>query len=241
MKNFAIATLLALITWSCTAQRGEKIKGNGTIKTIERMTPDYDNIAISGFFDVDLIEGNEGDITITGEENLLDYIILEVEKGKLVIKIEKGVNLQPSKWKNAVKITIPIESIDGISLSGSGDIVSKTTIKTSSFTTNMSGSGDITLTLETQSTKASMSGSGDINLSGSTKKFEATISGSGDIEAFDLDADYVEATVSGSASIKVTANKAIKARVSGSGDIYYKGKPSKINTKLSGSGSITKN
>lgn len=240
MKNFAIVALLALITSSCSAQWGNKIKGNGNIKTVERSTTDYDKIAISGFFDVDLVEGNEGDITITGEENLLDYIITEVEKGKLIIKIEKGVNLQPSKWKNAIRITVPVESIDGVSLSGSGDIVAKKTIKTTNFETSMSGSGDITLMIEAQSISASMSGSGDIKLSGSTKDFEVSISGSGDIEAFDLDADYVEATVSGSANIDVTAHKSIKARVSGSGDINYKGNPGKVNTKSSGSGDISK-
>ena len=43
----------------------------------------------------------------------------------------------------------------------------------------------------------------------------------------------------GSADIKVTATEMIKARVSGSGDIRYKGNPKKIDTKTSGSGDIS--
>jgi len=85
-----------------------------------------------------------------------------------------------------------------------------------------------------------MSGSGDITLNGTAKNFEATISGSGDIKAYGLEADNVEATVSGSADIKVTANKMLKARVSGSGDISYRGNPTKVDTKASGSGDISK-
>ena len=85
-----------------------------------------------------------------------------------------------------------------------------------------------------------MSGSGDITLSGTTKDFDATISGSGDIEAYNLEADNVSATVSGSADIQVTAKKSIKARVSGSGDISYRGNPEKVDTKTSGSGDISK-
>jgi len=77
-------------------------------------------------------------------------------------------------------------------------------------------------------------------LSGSTTDFDVTISGSGDIKAYDLEADNVDATVSGSADIKVTARKMLKARVSGSGDISYKGNPQKVDTKTSGSGDITK-
>ncbi|MBD0778886.1 DUF2807 domain-containing protein [Maribacter sp. ANRC-HE7] len=240
MKKIATLSLVALFTLSCSAQWGKRVKGNGNVVTIERSTRDYDAISVSGWFDVDLVSGNEGDISLKGEENLLEHIITEVKDGKLVIKVEKGMNLKPSTWKNGILITVPIESIDAISLSGSGDIVGKTTITTDDFKTSMSGSGDITLDLKTRSIDASMSGSGDITLSGTTSDFEATISGSGDIKAYELEAENVDATVSGSADIKVTANKSLKARVSGSGDIRYRGNPGKVNTKTSGSGDITK-
>ncbi len=192
MKKIATLGLVVLFTLSCSAQWGKRIKGNGNVVTIERSTGDYDAIGISGWFDVDLVAGNEGEISLKGEENLLEHIITEVKDGKLVIKVEKGMNLRPSSWKNGIHITVPVESIDAVSLSGSGDIVGKTTIKTDNFKTSMSGSGDITLAIESDSIEATMSGSGDIMLSGSTSNFEATISGSGDIKAYELEADNVE-------------------------------------------------
>ncbi|MGB5435808.1 MAG: head GIN domain-containing protein [Maribacter sp.] len=240
MKNLAALSFVVLLTISCSAQWGKKVNGNGNMVTIERSTGDYDAIALSGWFDVDLVDGNEGVLTLRGEENLLEHIKTEVKDGKLVIKVEKGYNLKPSSWKQGIKITVPVESINEVTLSGSGDIVGKTAIKTGSFKTSMSGSGDITLAIESRTLEATMSGSGDIMLSGSTSNFEATISGSGDIKAYELEADHVNATVSGSADIKVTANKSLKARVSGSGDIHYKGNPEKVDTKTSGSGDITK-
>lgn len=240
MRKLSVLVCAGLISLSCSAQWGKTIKGNGNNVTIERNTGDYDGVAVSGWFDVDLVSGNEGEITLTGEENLLEYIITEVKDGKLVIKTEKGVNLKTSNWKSGIHITVPVESISSVSMSGSGDIVGKTKIKTDYFKTAMSGSGDITLDLDVQNISASMSGSGDITLSGDTTNFEATISGSGDIEAYDLEADNVDATISGSADIQVTANKSLKARVSGSGDISYKGNPEKVNTKTSGSGDISK-
>lgn len=240
MKKLSVLLFAGFISLSCSAQWGKTIKGNGNNVTIERNTGDYDGVAVSGWFDVDLVSGNEGEITLEGEENLLEYIITEVKDGKLVIKTEKGVNLKSSNWKSGIHITIPVESISHVALSGSGDIVSKTKIKADKFSTAMSGSGDITLDIDSNSISASMSGSGDISLSGKTTDFEATISGSGDIEAYNLEADNVDATVSGSADIQVTANKSLKARVSGSGDISYRGNPEKVNTKTSGSGDISK-
>ncbi|MDC6389977.1 DUF2807 domain-containing protein [Maribacter sp. PR1] len=240
MKKITTLAIVMAMTVSCSAQWGKRIKGNGDEVTINRTIGEYDAIAVSGWFDVNLVDGAEGKLTLTGESNLLEYIITEVNNGKLVIKTEKGVNLKPSSWNNGIVITVPVESVDAIALSGSGDIVGKTTIRTNNLDTAMSGSGDISLDIDADTVSASMSGSGDIMLSGSTRDFDATISGSGDIKAFDLEADNVDATVSGSADIKVTANKMLKARVSGSGDITYKGNPEKLDTKTSGSGDISK-
>jgi len=240
MKKAVVTALLLAITASCSAQWGKKVKGNGKTVTITRVTEDYNAIAVSGWFDVYLIDGKEGELTLEGESNLLEYITTEVKNGKLIIKTENNVDLKPSNWNSGIRITVPVENVSSISLSGSGDIVGKTRIKSEKLDTTMSGSGDITLDVESNAVSASMSGSGDINLSGSTTDFSATISGSGDIKAFDLEADNVEATVSGSADIKVTANKMLKARVSGSGDITYRGNPEKVDTKTAGSGDISK-
>ncbi len=242
MKKIMTLTLVLGMVAATNAQWGKKVKGNGNMTTIERSVGEYDAVAVSGWFDVDLVEGKEGELTLRGEENLLEYIKTEVQNGKLVIKTRKGVNLRPSSWKKdgGIYITVPVESIDMVSLSGSGDIVGKTALKADDFKTSMSGSGDITLQIEANTLEASMSGSGDINLSGQAGNFEVSISGSGDIRAYELEADVVDATVSGSADIKVTAKEMLKARVSGSGDIHYRGNPAKVDTKTSGSGDISK-
>ena len=239
MKHLTTTLLSLFIIGSISAQRNGKINGNGNQVTQVRTTKDYDQIAISGFFDIELVEGMEGTLTLVGEQNILDNIITEVNGNKLTIKVKNGYNLKPSSWRKGVSITIPVDSISALSLSGSGEIAGKKTLKANYFETTMSGSGDISIALEVNSLKASMSGSGDMALSGKATDFVASISGSGDINAYDLIADNVDATVSGSANVKVTANKEIIAKVSGSGDIDYRGNPEKIDTKVSGSGDIT--
>ena len=56
MKKLATLSLVVLFTISCTAQWGKKVNGNGKMVTIERSTGDYDAIAVSGWFDVDLVD-----------------------------------------------------------------------------------------------------------------------------------------------------------------------------------------
>ena len=242
MKKVVTLTLALIIAAATNAQWGKRIKGNGNVTTIERSVGEYDGVSVSGWFDVTLVDGQEGELTLRGEENLLEYIKTEVENGKLVIKVRKGVNLKPSSWgkDGGIYVTVPVERISSVTLSGSGDIVGKKTLKSGNFKTSMSGSGDITLDVDTEMMEASMSGSGDMNLSGRADSFEARISGSGDIKAYELEAENVYAQVSGSADIKVTVNGELKARVSGSGDIHYRGNPTKIDSKSSGSGDISR-
>jgi len=235
----ALTIVLAILTVTLSSAQWKRVKGNGKTVTIERSVGEYDYVALAGWFDVELVDGTEGQLTLKGEENLLEYIKTEVKDGKLTIKQRKGVNLKPSNWNDGIVITVPVENVDGVSLSGSGDVVGKTVLKSNRFRTSISGSGDISLEIEAASVDASMSGSGDMNLSGRATDFEVSVSGSGDIRAYDLEADFVDAQVSGSADIKVTANEMLKARVSGSGDISYKGNPKKIDTKSSGSGDIS--
>ena len=217
----------------------KSIKGKGEIIKITRTTSDYDAIRCAGFMDFELVNGKEGNITIEGEKNLLEYIVTEVEHNALIVKVEKGVNLKTS-WKKGIKVTIPFEDIDKVSLSGSGDLWNKDQLDTNKLKVNLSGSGDIILKVETDAIVSNVTGSGDITISGETSDLETKVTGSGDFHGFDLNADNTEAYVTGSGDISVVSNKMLKARVTGSGDIEFKGNPDIEDTKVIGSGSISK-
>jgi hypothetical protein len=194
---------------------------------------------MEGFFDVELVSGTEGSITITGEENLIPHIITEVNGNELIITTENGYNLKTSK-RTGILVQVPFESLDEVSLTGSGDIISKDVIKTTTFTTNLTGSGDIHLKLEAESVEGKLVGSGDIMLQGNSQNVIYKLTGSGDIEAFDLKAIDADAMISGSGDINLYCDGSLKARISGSGDVNYRGNPSKEDSKVAGSGDVSK-
>lgn len=219
---------------------GDRIKGNGNVVTKEITTSSYDKVLVSGFYDVDLIAGEEGKINVKGEENLLDYLKIEVVEGALKIGTEKGKYLSTSKGYKII-ITVPFESLEEVSLTGSGDINSKSTITTTNFTSRLAGSGDVNLTISAKDVIAKVTGSGNMVLKGKTTDFKGDVTGSGDLNASNLESDTAEATVIGSGDCKVSCTTSLFARVNGSGDIDYKGDPKKKDTKVNGSGSISKN
>ncbi|RPD98788.1 DUF2807 domain-containing protein [Aureibaculum marinum] len=234
MKKIITFLLVVLFTTYTSAQL-KRIKGNGNITTITRTVSDYDKIGVAGSFDVELIEASEGDITIEGEDNLLRYIITEVDGKELKIKWKRGIRIRTSK---KIKITVPFKDINEIALAGSGDITSNATITADEFKINLAGSGDIDLKLKVVKLKSAISGSGDLSLRGETINFDCAVSGSADVDADDLITDNSTIRVSGSADVSIHVNQVLDAVVSGSGDISYKGNPKKNISKVSGSGSV---
>ncbi len=236
-----LSTLLIALVFVSAANAqwfgNDRIKGNGNITSEKRKTATYDKVAVSGFFDVELVSGSEGNLTIKGESNLIKYIITEVKDDVLKIKVKKGYNLRTS-FNKIILITVPFKNISGVSLSGSGDVITKDVINADHFSTALSGSGDVNLEISANSTKARVSGSGDVRISGKSGSFECAVSGSGDIHAFNLKTKHADAKVSGSGNIRVNCTESIKGRVSGSGDIEFKGNPDKEDTKVAGSGDI---
>jgi hypothetical protein len=236
-KSILLVVFSALFSITIANAQWSRIKGNGKVVTEKRTTAGYDEINVSGFFDVVLVSGTEGVISIQGEENLLPYIKVEVDGNVLKIYTEKNVNIDTKK---DIVLTVPFEQISFVSLSGSGDVMSKNTIVSPNFKAKLSGSGDLTLDVKTSDFESNLSGSGDVVLTGSSDNFVSKTSGSGDVDAINLITKNANLTISGSGDMKVNCSESLIARVSGSGDIQYKGDPEKKDTKVSGSGNISK-
>lgn len=239
MKN-TILIIAALFSFTMSHAQWNKIKGNGNITTVNRSTSDYDSVKCAGSFDYILVAGTEGQIKLEGESNLLPHIVTEVKNGSLYIKTEKGKNLSPSR-NETIKITIPFQDLDTVSLSGSGDLWNTDQITSNELDVYLSGSGDIVLNVSTKNVSGKVTGSGDLTLKGSTTELEANVTGSGDFHGFNLQANNADVSVTGSGDVELVCNGHLKARVTGSGDIEYKGNPKSEDSKVTGSGSIESN
>jgi len=233
-------SILALLVFSISTQAQfyhKKIKGNGHLTTKTRTVGDYNKIGVAGSFNVELIKGTEGEITIQAEENLMDYIITDVKDGQLKIKTKKGYQIKSTK---KIKITIPFSDVEAISLAGSGNIYTTQTIKAKELQLAVAGSGGMNLNISTGQVNTSISGSGNMKLQGDSNQFSCKIAGSGNLNGYNLKANIANAKVAGSGNIKIHAMNEIHAKIAGSGNIYYTGNPEIVKSNSAGSGSIKK-
>lgn len=209
-------------------------------KTETREVGSFESVSLSIHAKVFITQENSTSLKMKGDADDLEEIITVVEDGTLKIKRKKNKSWG---WNNSFKnieVYISSSQIKNLSISGSGNIEATSPIETSNAKYAISGSGNIFIEdLSGENIECHISGSGDINLKGDgIQKLEIHISGSGDVDAGYLKTENVDVHVSGSGNSKVYATKKLTARVAGSGDIFYRGKPESVDSKSAGSGRI---
>lgn len=209
--------------------------------TENRKTDSFKSINLSISAKVYLTQENTTSVKIKAYDRDLNEIITEVEGSTLKIKRKSnkswGWNTRSLK---KVEVYISTPNIENLKISGSGNIIAQTPINSGSVAYTISGSGNIIIDkLNAENVNCSISGSGDVRLKGECEdEVNIRISGSGDMEASHFIAKKADIRISGSGDCEVYASDKITARVAGSGDIYYRGKPEYVDSKSAGSGSI---
>ena len=189
---------------------------------------------------VHLQQGAKQNLEIVAKPSTLDEIVTEVKDGKLIIRFPNKDYFWQTFQPGEITIYITTPEINGLGVSGSGDIIAEDGIKTKILDLGISGSGNIRLSeLSAERVKTTISGSGDIVLTGKTtaQDLSVAISGSGNFKGMNYSADDVSVKIAGSGNVDVEANKNLYVRLAGSGNVTYKGQPM-IDQSIAGSGKV---
>ncbi|HUH34154.1 MAG TPA: head GIN domain-containing protein [Daejeonella sp.] len=212
-----IILTFALISISLTSCKKENITGEGPVQTQQRMVANFHQVFASGASKIFITKGDQVSVTVKAFGTLLPYLETTVSKG--VLKIAFKDNTRVRNDNSEIFITMP--SFDALTTEGSGSIT---------ITGDFSGSSNFDLQI---------SGSSDVSLEkGSSKVFSATIEGSGDLKAFGFEAEEASVKISGSGNTEIAVSKKLDVKIYGSGNVYYKGNPTIVDSDISGSGKV---
>jgi hypothetical protein len=232
-KVSAIVMIIGCSVWlSCATD----VLTGQTVKET-RNVPAFDALELTMSADVFISQGDQQSVVVEADKNAMEYIETETRGNTLTVKNKEG------HWRNlgTIKIYITMQNISKIHLSGSGNVITQTPIKSTDFNIEVSGSGNVKISsLSSPTVSATITGSGDIYLSGKNENasLEATITGSGSFKAEDLEMSLVTVNITGSGSARVNALKQLDTNITGSGSVLYKGNPI-INAHSTGSGKTT--
>jgi len=233
-----VLPILALILSACdfvdAGFDSQRIRGSGKVTRVQRDVSGFREVRFTSVGEVTLDQSGSESLEIEAEENLLPYMRIEVQGGRLLIGTERGVSLAPT---TTIRYRLTVKEIEAIELSGSGKIVTSP-LTCSEMELNLPGSGEIRIGgLSARVLEASISGSGDIEVPGKVSRVTVDISGSGEYDGGGLESDTADVSISGSGDATVWVRDRLSASISGSGDVDYYGEPS-VTKRVSGSGGV---
>ncbi len=236
---FSGALLLFMLSFIVTSCGWRSVRGNGNITTSSRSEGSFKSVKAAGSYDVYFSQGNENEIRIEADENIMKYIITTVENGVLRIKTRSGINLRPSQ---DIKVYVKAPKFEEVSLAGSGNMIAEgKIISTGKIKLSIAGSGDIKIAeVDAPRVEVHIAGSGKAQGGGTTRDVEIHVAGSGDVEMKELKAENAEVHIAGSGNVWIYASMKLDVRVAGGGDIHYYGNPSDVKSKMAGSGNLIK-
>lgn len=208
--KLAFPVLLLILLTAC---RMSGIPGSGAKEKEKRNIGEFTKLSAAGAFNIEVKVGTEASLEIQADDNLLELIRTEVSNYTLRIDTKRDINP-----RGEIRIWITVKELEEVSSAGANNI-DVYNISSDRFFVDMSGAGNV-------------------NLEGNTGKLDVELSGAANIEAGDLKAEDVEVSVSGACNATVYASERLDASVSGVGNVSYYGNPEKVNSSVSGVGSI---
>jgi hypothetical protein len=153
------------------------IRGDGNIVSQEREVSDFYGLTIDGVANVNVQSGEEYKLVVTTDDNLQDFVLLEVKNGILHINTKENTNLRPTK----LIIDVHLPELQSISINGVGN-VKIFNGNASDLKISLSGVGNIDAqNYQVQNVIINSSGVGNAKV-WATNSLDGTLSGVGNIQ-----------------------------------------------------------
>jgi len=214
----------------------ETITGSGVQAEESRAVSDFQNISLETVGEVEIVQGSSESLVVIADDNLLPYITTEVDGGRLVISVQRGVGISP---KTTIRYQLVVKNLDEVRISGAGSVQVQS-LETPELELITSGAGNFTVEdLQASQLSGVISGAGSINASGKADTLNINISGAGSFNGADLETRQAEVRISGLGKATVWVTEDLETSISGAGSISYYGSPD-VSEKNSGAGIVQK-
>ena len=235
MKAFAILAIVAcsLLVSGCVfvkfkdggfTKSDKKIAGNGVISEKTFEIGDFSRIKMNVPADVDYSVADTPSMVVKLDENLMEYLTVEVEDGVLKVGSSLG---SMSRFKK-LYIRLTSSALSALECNGAVDFTADGPVSGESFTMKVNGAADVEMKdldvrtakfevngagdldvhlADAEEVSLTISGAGDATLSGKAGETSVEINGAGDVDLTGLDYTNLVKKVNGIGSVKTGKKK----------------------------------
>jgi hypothetical protein len=177
-------------------------------------------------------------LQVEADENLQDYIEVEMHGDQLRIHQKQGFNLRP---RTPIKIYVSAPVFKSLEATGSSSITSQSPLNLpGKLSVELTGSSNAGLEINAPSLSITATGASTVKVKGKVK--DVVIEGTGSTHFYlgQLVSDNVNLDLTGASTAEVVANVKLDVDATGSSHVSYSGNPATVNQSTTGASSIRK-
>jgi hypothetical protein len=231
------------------------IIGRGPVETRAFNLSGFSRVEVSSTFEAEISRGSAFSVTVTTNENIFEYLDLEVNGDTLLVRLKSGsytvANLEASITMpdlNALEVSSASEaSISGFNFNHDLDLkvsgassITLADFRSGNVYIEASGASRVKGSLECGDARLNISGASNADLSGLGRNLEATASGASHITLRDFSSVDVKVNFSGASSGTVNASGRLDVQLSGASSLRYFGNPAIGDVNVTGGSSFSK-
>jgi hypothetical protein len=231
---FTSLTALSLVAGCTGIVSGNAIRGSGNIVTREESVSGFAQVRASHGFNVDIRQGEQYQVTVRVDDNLVPYLVVEKQGSALRIGLEPNNSYRNTTLQ--AEVTMP--TLTGVEASGGSDVRVAGFGSTEPLNVNISGGGSLRGDIDAGDADFELSGGSGMQLSGSAGDLRLEVSGGGTADLADFTVRDVDANLSGGSEATVNAGGTLNVAASGGARLFYLDSPTLGNIETSGGAAV---
>jgi hypothetical protein len=210
--------------------------GSGNLETEEYAFTNFTKVEISSAFEFEIEQSSSYNISVTADDNVIDYV--QVSQVGQTLKIRLGTLRLLGSTTLRASVTMP--QLHGLTVSGAsrGDIYDFSSTEDVDIT--VSGASRVTGDITAGNVEFDISGASTIQLEGSANDMVASVSGASSFNLGDFTVNNADVDFSGATSGTINLNGRLDADLSGASKLWYIGEPTMGDINTSGASTISK-
>jgi len=214
-----------------------KLLGSGKTRTDERLIGKFDSIKISGNIKIDLVPGEQTQVKVTGDDNILYAVKTELDGSTLVIKTQCDCVLAPSL---PVSLEIPANNVVNVMAEGDSKIFARG-LTSKKLTVNLESKSELTLyDQKTEKLTLKLSDSTKAVLSGEVKNLKIDLEDQAQVDAQQLVATNAKIDFSDKTNGTLQVVEDLKAEIEDQAQLILVKEPKSTKTEVKDRASIVR-
>lgn len=238
MRNISTllkSTSLVLLFFFTVNLHSQNIKGDGVVKTEVLDLKNFKHIVAKGEFKLFLSKGNEDEVKITADQNIIPLFQCIQKSEQLLIIMEADIK----KYKD-LSLHISCKNIKQIDLQKNVETNINPNFKFENLHIFVSGYSLLKGNIKTSNFKLFASDNAFVELSGEAKDTEVNAHDDAEVDAFAMSIDKAKVITTGYSEVKINCNRDLQLKVSGQSSLYYTGNAKISERFFSSSGFVIK-